>query len=140
MAQQKEITNKQEDEVAVKIVVESFVAAAGDYNFIEMEKLFAPNANIGGASLRDGEWYSYTMTLEEFINVLKAETNPRKYKEPISKYTIHIDKGMLAFVRANASIVINDKAERTNFDYFTLIKLEGQWKIINGSYVSVPFE
>lgn len=27
-----------------------------------------------------------------------------------------------------------------NFDYFTLIKKDGSWKILNGSYVSVPIE
>ena len=140
MAQPENITHKQTDETNVKKVVEAFVEAAGDYDFIGMEKLFAENANIGGASFKNGKWHCYTMTLEEFINVLKAETEPRKYKEPISKYTIHIDEGRLAFVKANASIVINGKAERTNFDYFTLIKLDDKWKILNGSYVSIPFE
>ncbi len=140
MAQQENLINNQKDETNVKKVVEAFVEAAGDYDFEGMEKLFAKNANIGGASLRNGSWHSYTMTLEEFIDLLKAEAEPRKYKEPISKYTIHIDEGQLAFVKANASIVINGKAERTNFDYFTLIKLDSEWKILNGSYVSIPLE
>lgn len=137
---QENFTDKQKDETIIKEVVEDFMEAAGNYDFVGMEKLFADNANIGGASFRNGKWHSYTMTLEEFINVLKAETKPRKYKEPISKYTIHIDEGRLAFVKADASIVINGKAERTNFDYFTLIKLDEEWKILNGSYVSIPIE
>ncbi len=34
---------------------------------------------------------------------------------------------------------LNDD-EKNNFDFFTLIKENGNWKILNGSYVSVPFE
>lgn len=128
------------DELAIKKVVEDFVTAAGDYNFDAMKSVFADNANIAGASFKDGSWHNYTMTLEEFINVLKKEKTPKKYTEPISKYTIHISEGQLAFVLADASILINGTPSRTNYYYFTLIKLDGDWKIINGSYVSIPVE
>lgn len=139
-AQEDSLSDQKLEEIAIKKVIENFVEAAGNYNFEAMEDLFADNSNIGGASLRSGKWHSFTMTLDEFINVLKTEENPRKYKESISKYTIHLDKGKLAFVKADATLFVDDKTERTNFDYFTLIKLEGVWKILNGSYVSVPFE
>jgi len=131
---------QQNDELAVKEVVKEFITAAGDYDFEAMKHVFAENANIGGASLRNGTWHSYTMTLTEFIEMLKDEKNPDKYKEPISNYIIHISEGQLAFVMADAEIVINGIPKRTNFDYFTLIKLEEKWKIINGSYVSIPIE
>ncbi len=45
---------------------------------------------------------------------------------------------MLAFVKADAVLIRNGTPQSNNFDYFTLIKEEGNWKILNGSYVSIP--
>jgi len=128
------------DEAAVKLVIEDFLTAAGDYDIDAMPSLFAEHANIGGASFRNGKWNVSTMSLEEFMDILRATKDPEKYTEPVSKYTIHISEGLLAFVKADATLVFNGKVERQNFDYFTLIKQKGAWKILNGSYVSIPAE
>lgn len=126
------------DETAVKAVVNKFLAAAGDYNTDAMPSLFTANANIGGASFRNGKWNTFAMTLDEFLALLKSNTSPNKYKEPVSKYTVFVEKGKLAFVKADATLIIEGKDNRVNFDYFTLLKQNDTWKIINGSYVSVP--
>lgn len=68
---------------------------------------------------------------------LKSYDNPTKYTEPVSNFTIHMESGMLAFVRADAIFTINGEPRNNNLDYFTLIKEDGNWKILNGSYVSV---
>jgi hypothetical protein len=47
---------------------------------------------------------------------------------------------MLAFVKADAILIKNGIPRRNNFDYFTLIKENGEWKILYGSYVSIPIE
>ena len=139
-AQHAETKNLKTDESAVKNVVERFLTAAGNYDVDAMPELFSENANIGGASFRNGQWSSYTMTFPEFLELLKSESNPTKYTEPVSKYTVHMDGGMLAFVKADAVLSINGEPKNYNFDYFTLIKLDGNWKILNGSYVSIPID
>ena len=80
------------------------------------------------------------MTFEEYLEILKSEINPSKYTEPVSKYTVHITEGKLAFVKADATLIIEDKPRSHNFDYFTLIKENETWKILNGSYVGVPID
>jgi len=120
--------------------VERFLTAAGNYDVDSMPEMFSDKANIGGASFRNGQWNTITMTFVDFLELLKSESNPTKYTEPVSKFTIHIDEGMLAFVKADAILIKNGKPPRNNFDYFTLIKENGNWKILNGSYVSVPIE
>ncbi len=139
-AQQDDPTHSDSDESAVKMVVEGFLKAAGDYNIDAMASMFAERANIGGVTFKNGNWATYTMTLEEFMDVLRAESNPTKYTEPVSKYTIHITEGMLAFVKADATLFVNGSAKTYNYDYFTLIKENGEWKILNGSYVAVPVD
>ena len=139
-AQQINTTEPTSDEAAVKAAVERFLIAAGNYDLDAIPAMFTENANIGGAVLRDGQWETFTTSLEEFLEVLKSQNNPEKYTEPVSEYTVHIAQGMLAFVKADATLLIDGIAKTYNFDYFTLIKEKGVWKILNGSYVAIPVD
>jgi hypothetical protein len=139
-AQQKDSNNMSADEIAVKSVVNKFLIASGNYDVDAMPALFIANANIGGGSLKNGEWKPFTMTLEDYLTFLKSRTDPVKYTEPVSKFTVFIEKGKLAFVKADATVLTEGKARSHNFDYFTLLKENGVWKILNGSYVSVPID
>jgi Putative lumazine-binding len=140
LAQQNDSTNIAKDEMAVKAVVKQFLTVAGNYNIDAMPALFTEKANIAGASFKNEKWNTYNITLKEFMTMLRSRTNPTKYTEPVSKFTIHISEGKLAFVKADATLIFKGKAQRHNFDYFTLIKENNGWKIINGSYVSIPIE
>lgn len=71
------------------------------------------------------------------MECLKADSNPTKYTEPVSNFTVHMEMGMLAFVKAVAIFTVNGEPKTNNFDYFTLINENRKWKILNGSYVSV---
>ena len=139
-AQQNDSTNMSSDEAAVKTTVEHFLTAAGNYDIETMPDMFTTKANIGGASLKNGKWNTFTMTLEEFLAKLKSISNPIKYKEPVHHYTVHIEEGKLAFVKADATLFREGKAQSNNFDYFTLLKENETWKILNGSYVSIPID
>lgn len=129
-----------EDERAVTEVVEGFLRVAGRNDLDSMPLFFAPDANIGAASLRDGEWATSTLTFDEWHASLGARTDARPYTEPVSDFTVHVDNGRLAFVRADATLMRDGRARSHNIDYFTLIRLDGRWKILSGSYTSVPIE
>lgn len=45
-----------------------------------------------------------------------------------------------AAVHADAILGHEGQAQRHNIDYFTLIEAGESWKILNGSYVSLPPE
>jgi ketosteroid isomerase-like protein len=126
-----------EDERAVIEVVERFLAAAGRFDLDSLPLFFTPDANIGATSSRDGQWVTSTMTFDEWHVSLAARTNPRPYTEPVSEFTVHVDGG-LAFVRADATLMRGGEAQSRNIDYFTLIRHDGAWKILSGSYVSRP--
>jgi hypothetical protein len=127
-----------EDERAVTEVVERFLRAAGRYDLDSLPLFFAPDANIGAASLRDGEWVTSTLRFDDWHTSLGERTNPRPYTEPVSEFTVLVDNGQLAFVRADATLMRDGQAQSHNIDYFTLIRLDGVWKILSGSYTSVP--
>jgi hypothetical protein len=139
-AQQTDTFDLEFEKAAVIKLVEQFLTAAGNYDLEAIPTMFSEKANIGGASLRDGKWNVYTMTIQEFMELLKSRSNPTKYTEPVSRFTVHIDEGMLAFVKADAVLSRSGKPQSNNYDYFTLIKENGKWKILNGSYVSIPID
>ena len=136
-AQQTDILDMESEKAAVKNLVEQFLIAVGNYDTDAIPAMFSDKANIYGASLRDGKWITNTYTIQEFLERLKSYDNPTKYTEPVSDFTVHMEMGMLAFVRADAIFTINGEPRNNNLDYFTLIKENGNWKILNGSYVSV---
>ena len=135
---QTDSTEMESDKAAVKSLIERFLTAAGNYDIDAMPEMFCAKANIGGASFRNGKWESFTFSSSEFLDLLKSRSNPKKYTEPVSKYTIHMDHGMLAFVKADAVVIRDGTSQSNNFDYFTIIMENGIWKILNGSYVAVP--
>jgi len=128
-----------DEERAVTEVVERFLRSAGRYDLDSLPLLFAPDANIGASSQREGAWVTSTWTLDEWLELLRTRA-PRPYTEPVSEFTVHVDNGQLAFVRADAMLMRDGQARSHNIDYFTLIKHEGRWKILNGSYTSVPLD
>jgi hypothetical protein len=119
-------------------VVERFLTVCGTNDLDSLEVMAAPYASVGYASLHDTTWSTGTLPWKEFIAGLRAKTDPVHYTEPVQKYTIHITEGKMAFVLADATYSPNGKAARHNIDYFTLIKLDGQWEFLSISYVGLP--
>lgn len=126
------------DEEAVKTLVNRFLIAIGSYDLEALPPMFSANANIGSVNFDDGEWHTRTYTFEEFHSILKARTNPSPYQEPVSHFTVHVEDGGLAFVRADATLIRDNQPRSHNIDYFTLIKEHGVWKFLSASYVATP--
>lgn len=126
------------DEEAVKAAVERFLLAVGNYDLEELPPMFTANANIGVARIRDGKQFTITYTFEEFHSMLKSRTDPSTYREPVSQFTVHVERGVLAFVRADATLIRDGQPRSHNIDYFTLLKDNGTWKFLSASYVATP--
>jgi len=126
------------DEEAVQEVVNRFLIAIGSYDLDALPAMFTANANIGAVALRDGQWRTTTYAFEDFYSMLKARTEPSRYQEPVSHFTVHVEPEGLAFVRADATLVRDGRARSNNIDYFTLMKEGGVWKFLSASYVARP--
>ena len=129
-----------EDEKAVRDLVERFLVALGDGDLDAVPDMFASDANIGTASLRDGSWVTSTMTFEDWMSSLRERTTWSRFREPVSEYTIHVEDSMMAFVRADATLFRDGQARSRNIDYFTLVREDGAWKFLSASYVARPIE
>ena len=127
-----------EDEEAAKRLVECFLIAVGDGDLDALPDMFVSDANIGTASLRDGSWVTSTMTLDEWLTSLRKRTAWTRFREPVSKFTIHVEDSMMAFVRADATVFVDDQARSHNVDYFMLVREDDAWKFLSASYVAKP--
>lgn len=125
-----------EDEKAVKKLVESFLIAVGNGDLEAIKPMFLPKATIGGASLREGKWNTFTTTIEDYL--ASKNENATRFTEPVSNYTIHISEEQLAFVKADAILYREGKAQSHNMDYFTLLKENGTWKFLSAAYTAKP--
>ncbi len=126
------------DERAVRTAVEAFLTSVGSNDIEAVEEMVVPGASVGWASLSDGTWTTSTMSAEEWLASLRASVDPTVYTEPVMDWTIHIDGGHLGFVRADAVLFVGDEATRHNIDYFTLIKIDGDWRFLSLAYVGTP--
>jgi uncharacterized protein len=124
------------DEAAVKKLVESFLIAIGNGDLEAIEPMFLPRATIGGASFKEGKWNTFTTTIEDYL--ASKNENATRFTEPVSNYTIHISEGQLAFVKADAILYREGKAQSHNMDYFTLLKENGTWKFLSAAYTAKP--
>lgn len=124
------------DEQAVKDVVERFLSALGDGDIDALPAMFTAKANIGIAALRDGKWVTSTATFEDWFTVQRSRSDGIHFREPVSHFTVHIEDGQLAFVRADASIVVDGEIRSHNIDYFTLMREHGVWKFLSAAYVA----
>jgi hypothetical protein len=128
------------DEQDVKDFVELFLTTLGDGDLDAIPAMFASNANIGSVSWREGKWVVATKTFEEWFIELQAETTWTRFREPVAEFTVHIEKGQMAFVRADATYIVGDQVFSHNIDYFTLVRDGDAWKFLSASYVAQPVE
>ena len=125
-------------EAEVQRTVERFLDAIGRHDLDAVAEMFVDEASIGAAALSNGTWSTSTLTIGEFLSRLRADVDPTHYTEPVSDFVVHADDGHLAFVRADATLVVDGEPRRHNIDYFTLVKQDGVWKFLTVSYVGRP--
>jgi len=135
-----QVSAQSEDEEAVRLHVERFLAALGEGNLDAVPDMFVADANIGTAVIREGSWVTSTTTFEKWMSSLRELTTWNRFSEPVSEYTIHIEESTMAFVRADATVFRDGQARSHNIDYFTLVRENGKWKFLSASYVARPIE
>ena len=99
--------------------------------------MFTATATIGVSRYRNGALEGTVQSFQDWVSAAKAQGSSTRYKEPVDHFTVHVDHG-LAFVRADARLLINGSVRSRNIDYFTLIKQDGSWKFMNASYIALP--
>ena len=129
---------EQTDEQQVQALVEYFLITVGNGELEKLPALFAPFANIGAASLQGGEWVTSTMSFDAWLSELLSAETWTQFREPVDEFTVHIESSQLAFVRADARYIVGDETLSHNIDYFTLVRIDESWKILNASYTAEP--
>jgi hypothetical protein len=126
------------DAIAVRRAVEQFLDDLGNRRLEKLPALFAPKATMVVVRQRDGQWTTTHQTFDEWLAGLRAQTPGTIFKEPLTNVSVHVESGQLAHLRADFTVVVEGQVRSHGVDYFTLVKDAGAWKILNGSYTSIP--
>lgn len=123
---------------AVQAAVEHFLDVLGKRDLDTLPALFAPKATMAVIRQRDGQWTTNIQTFEEWLATLRSQATATTFREPLTKVSVNVEDGRLAFLRADFTVVIDGQVRSHGVDYFTLVKDGEAWKILNGSYTSHP--
>ena len=126
------------EELELQSVVERFLTVAGNFDLAAMDSLITEKANLGIGIMRDGEWVTSVITIEEYFESVRNRAELRPFYEPVRKWTIEVNQGQLAFVGADAVLYRFGVPLSRNNDYFTLIRQGGEWKFMNLSFTNLP--
>ena len=124
-------------EEEIKATVDSILTAAGNYDIETLASMSFEKANLGVSSYRDGAWHSSVRTMEEYFESIRQRTLI-PYCEIPYEYTIHISEGQLAVAIADNILYRYGIPQTKEINYFTLIKENGSWKIVNVAFTIVP--
>ena len=120
-------------------LVEKLLFAVGNSDFQTLDSIISDKANLGSAIIRDGVSKNSVITIGDYFETQKTRDLERKpFYEPVREYKIHINKGQIAFVWADATLHSYGVPRTNNIDNFTLIKEDGEWKFINISFTNTP--
>ena len=96
-----------------------------------------PNSNMASICKLKGEPEIFTMTTEMYLLQREGKQN-KKFQEPVRQYTVNVSQGVLAFVRADATVYYDGIASHHTNDFFILMKDKGVWKILSSTFSTLP--
>jgi hypothetical protein len=118
----------QDETAAARVPLETYIKAhaTGDGDFIR--KAFHPDAKV--VSVRDGKLQS--LTAEEFAKRFSGKPAPDEDKR------VRRIESMEVVGSAGFGKIVLDYPNVTFVDYMQLLKIDGEWKIINKSFNATP--
>ena len=124
------------DEQAVRNTVDRLLVALGNGDLDALPSMFTTDANVGIVQMREGTWTTFTQSFEDWFNAAKA-SDRSIFHEPVENISIHVERGHLALVRAETTIVVDGEIRANNTDYFTLVREQDVWKFMHASYITL---
>jgi hypothetical protein len=126
-------TAQHPDEIKIKKTIKQLLFAAGNYNVVALDSMMSDKAMLGISSLKDGTWSNSEIAINDFFGSIKnQERNP--YCEVPINYDIIITAGQIAIARAVCILYRWGIPQTREVNHFTLIKDNGDWKILNISW------
>jgi Tfp pilus assembly protein FimT len=122
---------------AVQQKVEEFLLHLGDHQLDAVAGDLTSKGLVIVTRQRDGTWTNTYQTTEEWLDALKRNQNPIRFREPITNVTVTIDSNQLAYLRADFQVVRDGRPVSKGVDQFTLVRESAGWKIAVIAYTSV---
>ena len=120
---------------AVLAAVYSFFDAMETRDVEASERVLIPEGTFVSSRLADGEQQVRSFTNAEYVERLAERQDD--VRETMNNPTVLIE-GDIAIVWADYRFERNGELSHTGIDAFTLVRVDGEWKIAGGIYSVVP--
>lgn len=117
--------------------VTQFLELLGGAQSGVLSQLMTDDANIITARWSRSGFVNRVQSRDAWLAGL-AEAPPRAFREVLSNVEIEIASGELAMVRADFAIVRDTGVASRGVDFFTLIRVDDQWKLASIAFTSIP--
>lgn len=124
------------DEERIKTSINELLFAAGNYDVATLESMISDKAMLGISSLKDDAWSNSEIAIRDFFENVEREVRS-PYCEIPSDYDILITEGQIALARADCILYRWGVPQTREVNHFTLIKENGEWKILNISFTVI---
>jgi len=112
-------------------VLEKILIAVGNQNAKELGELTTEKASIGWTYLQEGTWMNKEVTVEEYLQKIVENKNPKPIAETAEGYDISITEGRLAMVKAKTIISQFGVPRSREVNHIIMIKEKDDWKLLS---------
>lgn len=130
-ATSKTIHPESSEEKEIIEVLEKILTAVGNQNAKELGELTTEKASIGWTYLQEGTWTNKEVTVEEYLQKIAENKNPKPIAETAEGYDISITEGRLAMVKAKTIISQFGVPRSREVNHILMIKEKDDWKLLS---------
>ena len=130
-ATSKTIHPESTEEKEIIDVLEKILIAVGNQNAIELRELTTEKGSIGWTYLQEGTWMNKEVTVEEYLQKIMENKNPKPIAETVQGYDISITEDRLAMVKAKTIISQFGVPRSREVNHIIMIKEKDDWKLLS---------
>jgi hypothetical protein len=130
-ATSKTIHPESNEENEIIAVLEKILVAVGNQNAKELGELTTEKASIGWTYLQDGTWTNKELTVDEYLQKIVENKNPKPISEIAEGYDISVTEDRLAMVKAETIISQFGVPRSREVNNLIMIKEKVDWKLLS---------
>lgn len=131
ITEQQQTQDQAKEEKEIIEVLEKIFIAVGNQNAKELGELATEKASIAWTYLQEGTWMNKVVTVEEYLQKIIDNKNPKPIAETAEGYNITITEDRLAMVKAKTIISQFGVPRTREINHIIMIKEKDDWKLFS---------
>lgn len=130
-ATSKTLHPESDEEKEIRAVLEKIFIAVGNQNANELGEFATKKAIVGLTYLQDGTWINKELTVQEYLQKIAENKNPKPIAEIAEGYDISITEDRLAMVKTKTVVSQFGVPKSRETNHVLMIKEKDDWKLLS---------